>query len=107
MFSTDSVSVFAEGTFEEQVYKAYPTLFKYTHLFSQTQELVEYATRSLPEDERASSLQSFKDIVKDKGEEDISLEKKREVLEFVLANTTSIGEGTQQGRSCSCRFLGY
>lgn len=79
MFSTDSVSVFAEGTFEEQ-----------------TQELVEYATRSLPEDERASSLQSFKDIVKDKGEEDISLEKKREVLEFVLANTTSIGEGTQQ-----------
>lgn len=82
MASADSVSVFAEGTFEEQV-----------------QELVDYATRSSPEDERATVLRLFQDIAKPAegakpNERD--QERKRNALIFVLDQTTSLGDGSEQ-----------
>ncbi|KAG1718160.1 uncharacterized protein EDB91DRAFT_1352529 [Suillus paluster] len=82
MATTDSISVFAEGTFEEQ-----------------TQELVQYATRSSTEDERAALLQSFRDIVKtDDGAEPIEKdeERRRCVLIFVLDQTKGLGDGSEQ-----------
>ncbi|KAG1797715.1 uncharacterized protein HD556DRAFT_1267237 [Suillus plorans] len=82
MPTADSVSVFAEGTFEEQI-----------------QELVDYATRSSPEDERAAALQSFRDIIKpDEGAKPIEedQERKRNALTFVLDGTKSLGDGSEQ-----------
>ncbi|KIO12424.1 hypothetical protein M404DRAFT_123481 [Pisolithus tinctorius Marx 270] len=82
MIVTDSVSVFAEGTFEEQI-----------------QELVEYATRGRPDDERASVLQSFKNIVGAEGDEkpvEIDTDHRQSVLKLVLDNTKGVGEGTEQ-----------
>ncbi|KAI6034905.1 hypothetical protein F5J12DRAFT_3670 [Pisolithus orientalis] len=82
MIVTDSVSVFAEGTFEEQI-----------------QELVEYATRGRPDDERASVLQSFKNIVGAEGDEkpvEIDTNHRQSALKLVLDNTKGVGEGTEQ-----------
>ncbi|KAG0702392.1 hypothetical protein DFH29DRAFT_921438 [Suillus ampliporus] len=82
MATTDSVSVFGEGTFEEQI-----------------QELVDYATRSSPEDERAPLLQSFRDIVKiDEGAKPVEKyeEIRRRALSFVLDQTKSLGDGSEQ-----------
>ncbi|KAG2060054.1 hypothetical protein BDR06DRAFT_1003102 [Suillus hirtellus] len=82
MPTADSVSVFAEGTFEEQI-----------------QELVDYATRSSPEDERATASQSFRDIIKpDEGAKPIEedQERKRNALTFVLDRTKSLGDGSEQ-----------
>jgi translation initiation factor 3 subunit M len=82
MATADSVSVFAEGTFEEQI-----------------QELVDYATRSNPEDERATALQSFRDITKPtEGAKPIEQdqERKRNALTFVLDQTQSLGDGSEQ-----------
>lgn len=82
MTTADSVSVFAEGTFEEQI-----------------QELVDYATRSSPEDERATALQSFRDIVKSgEGAKPIEedQERRRRALTFALDQTKSLGDGSEQ-----------
>ncbi|KAG2064447.1 hypothetical protein BDR04DRAFT_1145892 [Suillus decipiens] len=82
MATADSVSVFAEGTFEEQI-----------------QELVDYATRSSPEDERATALQSFRDIVRlDEGARPIEQdqERRRNALTFALDQTNSLGDGSEQ-----------
>ncbi|KIM58772.1 hypothetical protein SCLCIDRAFT_1218321 [Scleroderma citrinum Foug A] len=82
MFATDSVSVFAEGTFEEQI-----------------RELVEYTTRGRPDDERASVLQPFKDIMGEVAEdkpEEMDLDRRRAALELVLGNTKGVGQGTEQ-----------
>ncbi|KAG2108659.1 uncharacterized protein F5147DRAFT_612440 [Suillus discolor] len=82
MPTADSVSVFAEGTFEEQI-----------------QELVDYATRSSPGDERATASQSFRDIIKPaEGAKPIEedQERKRNALTFVLDQTKSLGDGSEQ-----------
>ncbi|KIJ13258.1 hypothetical protein PAXINDRAFT_136201 [Paxillus involutus ATCC 200175] len=82
MSPTDSVSVFAEGTFEEQI-----------------QELLEYTARSNSEDERTALLQSFKDITKtEEGEKPIGEDedRRREVFNLVLNNTKGVGEGNEQ-----------
>ncbi|OJA14335.1 hypothetical protein AZE42_10498 [Rhizopogon vesiculosus] len=76
MTTTDSVSVFAEGTFEEQI-----------------QELVDYVTRSSAEDERTAVLQSFLDIVKtDEGAKPVEMdeERRRHAVAFVLDQTKNL-----------------
>ena len=89
MSPSDSVSVFAEGTFKE-------------HL----QELLEYTARGIPDEERIALLQSLQDIVKT---EDASLDedRRRTALELVLKNVKNVGHGTDSG-ACSLdrpRFL--
>ncbi|KAF9226872.1 hypothetical protein BS17DRAFT_728784 [Gyrodon lividus] len=82
MSPTDSVSVFAEGTFEEQI-----------------KELLDYTARSNSEDERTALLQSFKDIVKaEEGAKPIEEDedRRRRVFELVLNNTNGVGEGSEQ-----------
>jgi translation initiation factor 3 subunit M len=63
---------------------------------------VDYATRSSPEDERATVLRSFQDIAKPAegakpNEKD--QERRRNALIFVLEQTTSLGDGSEQGAS--------
>lgn len=75
----DSISVFAEGTFEEQL-----------------QELLEYATRGIPDEERTALAQTLKDTVKtDNASPD--QDRRRTAFELVLKNIKSVGQGTDHG----------
>jgi hypothetical protein len=79
MSPSDSVSVFAEGTFEEQL-----------------RELLEYTARGIPNEERTALLQSLQDVMKT---ENASLDedRRRATLELVLKNIKGVGQGTDQG----------
>lgn len=77
MSSSDSVSVFAEGTFQEQL-----------------QELIEYTARGSSDDERATLLQSFKDLAKT---EPLEEDTRRAAFELVLKNIKGLGQGADQG----------
>ncbi|KAH7909742.1 hypothetical protein BJ138DRAFT_1173548 [Hygrophoropsis aurantiaca] len=80
MSVTDSVSVFAEGTFEEQVH-----------------ELVDYIARSRSDDERTAITHSFQEILK-AGDGEKSIEedqdRQRRALTLVLQETKGLGEGS-------------
>lgn len=77
MTASDSVSVFAEGTFEEQI-----------------RELLEYTARGSLDDERTTLLQSLQDVVKTENLDD---DRRRTAFELVLKNTKGLGQGTDQG----------
>lgn len=79
MSSSDSVSVFAEGTFQEQL-----------------QELLVYTARGIPDEDRTALLQSFQDVVKTEGAP-LDEDARRTAFELVLKNTKSVGQGTDQG----------
>ncbi|KAJ7591436.1 PCI domain-containing protein [Mycena floridula] len=82
MASTDSVSVFAEGTFEEQI-----------------QELVNYIVRGLSEEERTSFIRPFQEALKtpdgatpfaeDEG-------RRRKVFVMVIQEVKGLGEGSER-----------
>ncbi|KAH8118642.1 PCI-domain-containing protein [Phellopilus nigrolimitatus] len=82
MVNTDSVSVFAEGTFEEQI-----------------RELVEYIARTKPESERTAFKQPFADVLKtaegQKSFEEDS-ERKQQVVLQVVAALDNLGEGSDR-----------
>ncbi|EKM79917.1 hypothetical protein AGABI1DRAFT_99540 [Agaricus bisporus var. burnettii JB137-S8] len=79
---TDSVAIFSEGTFEEQIL-----------------ELVEFIARSLPEDDRPAYITSFKDDLKTE-ESQTPLEededRKRAMLVRVLDEIKLLGEGNDK-----------
>ncbi|KAG6910774.1 hypothetical protein DXG01_007661 [Tephrocybe rancida] len=82
MAVTDSVSVFAEGTFEEQI-----------------QELVNYIVRNRSEDERAAFIRPFQDALKTPEgkkplEEDV--ERKRNLFQMVAVEVKSLGDGSEK-----------
>ncbi|KAH9927090.1 PCI-domain-containing protein [Epithele typhae] len=82
MAITDSVPIFAEGTYEEQIL-----------------ELVNYLARALPEDGRAAYIQPFQDAVatpEDQKPVDEEPERKREVLGSVLQEVKGLGEGSEK-----------
>lgn len=63
---------------------------------------MDYATRSSPEDERATALRLFQDIAKPAegakpNEKD--QERRRNALIFVLDQTKRLGDGSEQGAS--------
>jgi hypothetical protein len=60
---------------------------------------VDYATRSSPEDERATVSQSFRDIIKLEEPIEKDQERKRNALIFVLDQTKSLGDGSEHGAS--------
>ena len=80
MSPSDSVSVFAEGTFEEQL-----------------QELLGYTVRGIPNEERTALLQSLQDIVKTGEGASLDEDRRRAAFELVLKNTKGVGQGTDQG----------
>ncbi|KAG9317807.1 hypothetical protein JVU11DRAFT_2030 [Chiua virens] len=80
MSPSDSVSVFAEGTFEEQL-----------------EELVEYTARGITDEERTALLQSFRDVVKSTNSEaPLDDDKRQSAFELVLKNTKSVGQGSDK-----------
>jgi len=79
MSPSDSVSVFAEGTFEEQL-----------------QELLQYTARGIPDEERTALLQSLQDILKTENAS-LDQDRRRTALDLVLKNTKGVGQGTDQG----------
>ncbi|KAG5639667.1 hypothetical protein H0H81_005850 [Sphagnurus paluster] len=83
MAITDSISVFAEGTFEEQI-----------------QELVNYIVRNRSEEERAAFIRPFQDALKTPEgktplEEDA--ERKRKIFQMVAIEVKGLGDGTDKG----------
>ncbi|KAG7097359.1 hypothetical protein E1B28_004710 [Marasmius oreades] len=85
MVVSDSVSVFAEGTYEEQI-----------------QELVNYIVRSQPEEERAASILPFQKALKtDESQKPIDQDDKRrkKILSMVLTELAALkgfGDGTDK-----------
>ena len=78
MSSSDSVSAFAEGTFEEQL-----------------QELLEYTAQGIPDEDRTALLQSLQDVKT--GNAPLDEDARRTAFELVLKNTKSVGQGTDHG----------
>ncbi|KZT42985.1 PCI-domain-containing protein [Sistotremastrum suecicum HHB10207 ss-3] len=76
--ATDSVSIFSEGTYEEQ-----------------TQELVNYLARRLPETDRPAFIRPFQDALKSAGDEE-NHEQRRVVLSLVLEQVTGLGDGNER-----------
>ncbi|KAG6373798.1 hypothetical protein JVT61DRAFT_5943 [Boletus reticuloceps] len=80
MSPSDSVSVFAEGTFQEQL-----------------QELFEYTARGIPDEERTALSQSLQDVVQSDSENaSLDDDRRRTAFELVLKNTKVVGQGTDQ-----------
>jgi translation initiation factor 3 subunit M len=82
MVSTDSVSVFAEGTFEEQI-----------------QELVNYVVRNRSEEDRAAFIKPFQDALKT-AEGQKSLEedtvRRKKIFLMVLSEVKGLGDGSEK-----------
>ncbi|OBZ70215.1 Eukaryotic translation initiation factor 3 subunit M [Grifola frondosa] len=81
MAGTDSVSIFTEGTFEEQIL-----------------ELVNYLARSLAE-ERATYIQPFQDaLTVTEGQKPIAedLERRRNILTMILKEVKGLGDGSER-----------
>jgi translation initiation factor 3 subunit M len=78
---SDSVSIFAEGTFEEQV-----------------KELVEYLARGLVDDERVSFIRPFQDaLLTTEGKLPASEDKdrQRQVISMILNEVKTLGDGSE------------
>ncbi|KAF9464796.1 hypothetical protein BDZ94DRAFT_1307517 [Collybia nuda] len=82
MAGTDSVSVFAEGTFEEQI-----------------QELVNYIVRNRSEEERGAFIRPFQDALKtEEGQKPIEEDEQRrkKIFGMALSEVKSLGDGTER-----------
>ncbi|KAI1796046.1 PCI-domain-containing protein [Ganoderma leucocontextum] len=82
MAATDSISIFAEGTFEEQI-----------------QELVNYLARALPEDGRPAYIQPFQEsLATPEGQKplDEDEERRRQVFASVLSEVKGLGDGSEK-----------
>ncbi|KAJ7693878.1 PCI-domain-containing protein [Mycena rosella] len=82
MDAADSVAIFAEGTFEEQI-----------------QELVNYIVRNRAEEERTAFIRPFQDVLKTEPgkkplEEDDN--RRRKILSMVLVDVKSLGDGSEK-----------
>ncbi|TEB30049.1 hypothetical protein FA13DRAFT_1764563 [Coprinellus micaceus] len=73
--ASDSVSIFAEGTFEEQIL-----------------ELVTYVARTRPEEERAAFIAPFQESLKTVESDDA----KRAALQCVLKEVNGLGDGSEK-----------
>jgi translation initiation factor 3 subunit M len=95
MAVSDSVSIFAEGTFEEQVIHVGKWARTFTHMFSKIQELVVYITRDKSEEERAAFLKPFQDALE--GDAAGSESQRRKVFTMVLGEVKVLGDGSEKG----------
>ncbi|KAJ7228221.1 hypothetical protein GGX14DRAFT_412384 [Mycena pura] len=82
MPTADSVSIFAEGTFEEQI-----------------QELVNYIVRHRSEEERAAFIRPFQDALRtEPGKKPLGedQERRRKLFSMVLAEVKTLGDGSEK-----------
>ncbi|EJF62277.1 PCI-domain-containing protein [Dichomitus squalens LYAD-421 SS1] len=82
MAATDSISIFAEGTFEEQIL-----------------ELVNYLARALPEEGRPAYIQPFQEsLATPEGQKplDEDEERRRQIFGTVLPEVKGLGDGSEK-----------
>ncbi|KZP06729.1 PCI-domain-containing protein [Athelia psychrophila] len=82
MASTDSVSIFAEGTFEEQI-----------------QELVNYVVRNQPDEDRAAFIKPFQETMKTTdGQQSLENDpdRRRKIFTMVSSQIKGLGEGSEK-----------
>ncbi|KDQ08890.1 hypothetical protein BOTBODRAFT_59098 [Botryobasidium botryosum FD-172 SS1] len=82
MASTDSISIFTEGTFEEQI-----------------QELVNYLARGLSEEARVAFIRPFQDVlITREGDRPFAedADRRRKVIMKVLGEVKGLGEGNER-----------
>lgn len=104
MSSIDAVSIFAEGTFEEQVNQDTMQSISliFTSVSTQIRELVNYLAQGRSDEEKASFTQPFEDALataegQKPFEEDE--ERRREVFEKVVPEVKGLGQGSERGTS--------
>ncbi|KAF7302070.1 Eukaryotic translation initiation factor 3 subunit M [Mycena indigotica] len=90
----DSIAIFGEGTFEEQACSI-NDLWDLTYTV-QIQELVNYLVRNKQEEERVIFIRPFQDALKGAKPLDEDEERRRKVFSMVLAETKSLGEGSEK-----------
>jgi translation initiation factor 3 subunit M len=106
MLKSDSVSLFAEGTFEEQVRGYNALVFTGNNNDSsqiikrKIQELVNYLTRGLSDEARAAFIKPFQEVLITRGsqkplEEDS--DRRRQTIIMVLAEVKNLGQGSDRG----------
>ncbi|KAJ7223935.1 hypothetical protein C8J57DRAFT_232237 [Mycena rebaudengoi] len=79
---SDSVAIFAEGTFEEQI-----------------QELVNYVVRNRSEEERTAFIRPFQEALKtDAGKKPLEEDddRRRKILSMVLVDVKTLGDGSEK-----------
>ncbi|KAJ7724888.1 hypothetical protein B0H16DRAFT_287975 [Mycena metata] len=82
MPAADSVAIFAEGTFEEQI-----------------QELVNYIVRNRSEEERTGFIRPFQDVLKtEPGKKPLEEDdgRRRKIFSMVLVDVKSLGDGSEK-----------
>ncbi|KAJ6560455.1 hypothetical protein B0H19DRAFT_1147790 [Mycena capillaripes] len=82
MAAADSISIFAEGTFEEQI-----------------QELVNYIVRNRAEEERTAFIRPFQDVLKtEPGKKPLEEDddRRRKIFSMVLVDVKTLGEGSEK-----------
>ncbi|KAJ7368777.1 hypothetical protein DFH08DRAFT_762833 [Mycena albidolilacea] len=80
--AADSVAIFAEGTFEEQI-----------------QELVNYIVRNRSEEERAAFIRPFQDVLKtEPGKKPLDEDdaRRRKIFSMVAVEVKTLGEGSEK-----------
>ncbi|KAF7355712.1 Eukaryotic translation initiation factor 3 subunit M [Mycena sanguinolenta] len=80
----DSVAIFAEGTFEEQI-----------------QELVNYIVRNRSEEERTAFIRPFQDALKtEPGKKPLDEDdgRRRKIFSMVVVEVKTLGDGSEKGR---------
>lgn len=100
MSSVDAVSIFAEGTFEEQVRQEQLFDLLVTNLMSQILELAGYLARGRSEEEQAAYLQPFHDTLSTpEGQKPIDEDepRKKKIFTTVLEEVKGLGEGSERG----------
>jgi hypothetical protein len=97
MATTDSVSVFAEGTLKDQVCS--PMSFVQRAIIAyvfQIRELVDYLSRGLSEDNRQKSFGPILELVNTEPPT-ISKENQVKVLSLLVPEVKGLGEGSEKG----------
>ena len=105
----DSLSIFAEGTFEEQVRAAANAVISLLTYTPKIQELVKYLARPETDEARATFIRPFQDaLFTPEGEASLAddEEKRRKVLKLVLAQIKGLGEGSDRGTVIISNFQG-
>jgi len=110
MVTTDSVSVFAEGTFEDQVRVFFLCLrgglTNDPRIRLQIRELVDYLARGLSDDDRQKSFGQILELVKtEQPPEDetsqvppvISEETQVQVFSLLIPEVKGLGDGSEKG----------
>ncbi|KAL1737771.1 hypothetical protein HDZ31DRAFT_70805 [Schizophyllum fasciatum] len=83
MANADAVTIFAEGTFEEQI-----------------QELVNFLVRNHSDEERTAFIRPFSEALKtEEGKKPLSEndDRKREIFSHLVPEIKTLGDGTDKG----------